>query len=71
LTDWIAVLNEHVSQFEERVEIRLRACNNISIAIEASDNVMHKRQKFSISVENVKKIVDELSTAGFPDLSTG
>ena len=34
------------------------------------DNVMHERQKFSISVENVQKIVDELSTAGFPELST-
>jgi dynein heavy chain 1 len=70
LADWIAILNEHVAQFEERVEILLRACYKINIAIEAMDNIIYDRQKFRIAVENVQKIVDELSMAGFPDLST-
>ena len=30
LPNWVAVLlNEHVSRFEERVEILLRACDNV------------------------------------------
>ena len=66
----VAVLNEHVSRFEERVEILLRACYNIDIAIEAIGNVAYERQQFCDAVENVQKVVDELSMAGYSDLAT-
>ena len=68
--NWVAVLNEHVSRFEERVEILLKACHNIDIAIEALRNVVYERQKFVNAVENVQKVVDELSMAGYSDLAS-
>ena len=42
---WVALLNEHVSRFEERVEILLRACYNIDIAIDAIGNVVMPLKK--------------------------
>ena len=66
---WIAVLNEHVTRFEERVEILLRASDNIDVAIEALKSVSYEKQVFNDAVENVQKIVDELSMAGYSDLS--
>ncbi len=66
---WIAVLNEHVTRFEERVEILLRASENIDVAIEALKSVSYEKKVFSDAVENVQKIVDELSMAGYSDLS--
>lgn len=59
-----------MSRFEERVEILLRACYNIDIAIEAIGNVAYERQQFCDAVENVQKVVDELSMAGYSDLVT-
>lgn len=70
LANWIAILNEHVSQFEERVEILLRACDNINTAIQALEKVVYEQQAFRIAVENVQNLVDELSMAGFPELVT-
>ena len=70
LPNWVALLNEHVSRFEERVEILLRACNNIDIAIEALGNVVYEKQKFVDAVGKVQKVVDELSLAGYSDLAT-
>jgi len=70
LGSWVALLNEHVSRFEERVEILLRACHNIDIAIEALENVVYERQEFVNAVGNVQKVVDELSMAGFQDLNS-
>lgn len=67
---WVAVLNEHVSRFEERVEILLRACYNIDIAIDAIGNVGFEWQQFCDAVERVQKVVDELSMAGYSDLAT-
>ena len=57
---WIAVLNEQVNRFEERVEILLRASENICVAIEALKSISYEKQAFSDAVENVQKIVDEL-----------
>jgi len=70
LGSWVALINEHVSRFEERVEILLRACHNIDIAIEALENVVYERQEFVNAVGNVQKVVDELSMAGFQDLNS-
>ena len=67
---WIAVLNEQVNRFEERVEILLRASENICVAIEALKSISYEKQAFSDAMENVQKIVDELSMAGYSDLST-
>jgi dynein heavy chain 1 len=65
----VAVLNEHVFRFEERVEILLRACCNIDIAIETLRNVEYERRQFCDAVENVQKVVDELSMGGYSDLA--
>lgn len=70
LGNWVAVLNEHVSRFEERVEILLRACNNIDIAVEALGSAAYERKQFVDAVEGVQKIVDELSMAGYSDLAS-
>lgn len=70
LGNWVALLNEHVSRFEERVEILLRASHNIDIAIEALGTVTYERQQFVYAVENLQKIVDELSMGGFSDLTS-
>ena len=70
LPSWVALLNEHVSRFEERVEILLRASDKIEIAIDAIESAVYDRVKFAEAVENVQKIVDELSLAGYSDLSS-
>lgn len=67
---WVAVLNEHVSRFEERVEILLRAIHDIDVAISAIESADYERQKFCDAVENVQKVVDSLSLAGFSNLSS-
>ena len=66
---WIAVLNEHVNRFEERVEILLRASENVDVAIGALKTVTYEKQGFIDAMENLQKIVDELSMAGYSSLS--
>ena len=46
------MLNEHVSRFEERVEILLE------VAISANEGVEYERQKFIDEVNRVQKLVD-------------
>ena len=70
LASWVAVLSEHVSRFEERVETLLRVCDNIETAISAIESEEYERQKFSDAVENVQKLVDSLSLAGFSNLAS-
>ncbi len=70
ISGWVAALNELVSRFEERVEILLRACDNVDIAIEALGTVAYDRKKFCCAVENVQKVVDELSLAGYSNLAS-
>eukprot|EP00804_Cyclotella_cryptica_P026574 CCRYP_014010-RA/>CCRYP_014010-RA protein AED:0.03 eAED:0.03 QI:237/1/1/1/0.92/0.78/14/3696/3180 len=70
LASWVAVLNEHVSRFEERVEILLRACDDIDVAVDAIGSVEYERQKLCSAVENVQKVVDSLSLAGFSNLAS-
>lgn len=70
LSDWVALLNEHVSRFEERVEILLRACDRIDVAVGGLESVAYEREKFAVAVGEVQKVVDELSMAGYADLAT-
>ena len=70
LASWVAMLNEHVSRFEERVEILLRACDDVNVAIGAIETVEYERNKFREAVENVQKVVDSLSLAGFSYLAS-
>ena len=70
LPSWVALLNEHVSRFEERVEILLRASDKIDVAIDAIGTAVYDRVQFAEAVENVQKVVDELSLAGYSDLSS-
>ncbi|KAL7555016.1 hypothetical protein ACHAWF_018608 [Thalassiosira exigua] len=70
LPNWVAVLNEHVSRFEERVEILLRACDNVDGALQALGSVEYEKKQFVEAVENVQKVVDELSLAGYSDLAS-
>ena len=64
------MLNELVSRFEERVEILLRACDAIDVAFGVIEIVEYERQKFRCAVENVQKVVDSLSLAGFSNLAS-
>jgi len=68
--EWVSSLSELVSRFEERVEKLLRACEKIDDFLIDLGLVPFDAVELATVVENIQKIIDELSLAGYADLST-
>ncbi len=70
IAEWVAGLTELVSLFEERVEMLLQACDSIDNQLKILSQIEYNHEKFLSVVQTIQKIVDELSLAGYSELSS-
>lgn len=69
IIEWIAGLTELVSRFEERVETLLQACHSIDLQLKHLSNTEYNHESFLSAAQKIQKTVDELSLAGYSELS--
>lgn len=70
LKQWVMALSELVTNFEERVETLLQACDKLETEVSNLSKVSYDHESFSAILDNVQKIIDKLSLAGFSNLSS-
>lgn len=68
ITEWVAGLTELVTRFEERVETLLHAYDKIESQLKILNDVRYDYQQFLSIVQNIQKIIDDLSLRGYSDL---
>ena len=69
IIEWIAGLTELVSRFEERVETLLQACHSIDLQLKRLSHTEYNHESFLSAAQKIQKTVDELSLAGYSELS--
>jgi dynein heavy chain 1 len=67
---WVAGLTELVTRFEERVEILSQVCQKVEACLSALDEISYDHLAFTSLLEDVQKLIDQLSLAGFTELNT-
>mmetsp|Transcript_17192 Transcript_17192/g.32539 ORF Transcript_17192/g.32539 Transcript_17192/m.32539 type:complete len:4250 (-) Transcript_17192:45-12794(-) len=67
---WVAGLTELVTRFEERVEILSQVCQKVEACLDALGEIKYDHHAFTSLLEDIQKLIDQLSLAGFTELNT-
>lgn len=70
MAPWVASLTDLVTQFEDRVEQLLRACDRVHIALNLLERVDFDGEKFGAILRSIQKSIDEMSLSGYADLAS-